>query len=204
VTFDRVTRRLHLYLALALLPWFLMYAASSLVFSHPKLLESRYDPARGWVDWRKRFEQPIAARIAIDAPAAERRAFAKRVLDEHHVACGSFGIHPIGKDVLEIWCGSFLKVTRLRFQTTTGMLTAEDRAFRVDHFLTGMHGRGGFEQESAGNLAWAIVVDLVCLGFLLWAATGILMWWKLRALRRWGALALAAGGVAFTAFMLGL
>ena len=35
LTFDRLNRRLHLYLALFFLPWFLVYGLSSAVFSHP-------------------------------------------------------------------------------------------------------------------------------------------------------------------------
>ena len=40
---------------------------------------------------------------------------------------------------------------------------------------------------------WAVIIDLVCLAFLLWIASGLYMWWGLRWLRRWGSIALAAG-----------
>jgi hypothetical protein len=39
---------------------------------------------------------------------------------------------------------------------------------------------------------------------LTWAASGIVMWWQSPHLRRWGALALAAGLISFVAFMFGL
>lgn len=35
-----------------------------------------------------------------------------------------------------------------------------------------MHGRGGFEDPRLFPLAWAVVIDLVCLSFLIWVVSG--------------------------------
>ena len=40
MTFSHANRRLHLYLALGLLPWLLMYGASSLPFAHGQFFEA--------------------------------------------------------------------------------------------------------------------------------------------------------------------
>lgn len=64
-----------------------------------------------------------------------------------------------------------------------------------------MHVRGGFEQESFLNDAWGGLVDLVCLGFLVWIATGIYMWWQLQQTRFWGGLAMTAGLLTFLLFL---
>jgi len=47
-------------------------------------------------------------------------------------------------------------------------------------------------------------VDLVCLGFIVWIATGIYMWWQLRRTRSWGFLALGSGVLLFLVFLLAL
>ena len=81
-------------------------------------------------------------------------------------------------------------------------MRAEDRRFRWDQFLTGMHARGGFDQEGLLVRSWSVVVDVVQIAILLWVATGFVMWWELRTHRRSGFLAIAAGVVSFVAFAL--
>ena len=84
------------------------------------------------------------------------------------------------------------------------LLTAEDDHFEIARFMTRMHGRGGVQHDRLLDNLWGVMVDLVCLGFLLWVASGLYMWWKVPRQRRWGAIALLAGLSCFIAFMLGL
>ena len=42
MSFDHFVRRLHLYLALTLLPWFFVYGISSIPFSHNSYFEGRF------------------------------------------------------------------------------------------------------------------------------------------------------------------
>ena len=80
----------------------------------------------------------------------------------------------------------------------------EDRRFRWDHFLTGMHARGGFEQEGILQRSWSVVVDLVSLAMIVWVASGLYMWWELPGQRRWGWLAIVGGVVSFLLFTMRL
>ena len=82
-------------------------------------------------------------------------------------------------------------------------LLAQDRRFRWDFVLKGLHGRAGFEQDSILSDGWAVAVDIVCVGILVWIGTGIYMWWKLRPTRGWGSLALG-GGIALFVMLLPL
>ena len=66
-----------------------------------------------------------------------------------------------------------------------------------------MHIRAGFVQESFLSDLWAVVVDIVCVAFVLWVATGLYMWWLQSQTRRWGALALGAGCLSFFLFVIG-
>ena len=83
-------------------------------------------------------------------------------------------------------------------------LVARDKGFRADQFISGMHATGGYGQERSINDAWAFVVDVVMVAVLLWAATGLYMWWKLGHARLWGAVALGSGIVVMTGFLLAL
>ena len=53
-----LNRRVHLYLGLALLPWFLMYGVSSIPFAHNAFFDQR-DRAKGLPQWTLRFESVV-------------------------------------------------------------------------------------------------------------------------------------------------
>ena len=55
MTFSHLNRRTHLYLGLALLPWFVMYGISSVPFAHNQVFEQR-DRAKGLPQWTLRAE----------------------------------------------------------------------------------------------------------------------------------------------------
>lgn len=93
-----------------------------------------------------------------------------------------------------------LMYAQLKYYADRKQLTVEDRRFRWDHFLTGRHARGGFEQEGLLVRSWRVVVDLVCLAIVLWIASGLFRWWGLPGSRRWGWIAIAAGTLSFVVF----
>jgi hypothetical protein len=60
-----------------------------------------------------------------------------------------------------------------------------------------MHFPSGYEHASFWNDFWAFMVDLACVGILLWIASGLLMWWRLPRMRGWGAIVAGAGLLSF-------
>ena len=56
MTLSHINRRLHLYLGLALLPWFFMYGISSIPFAHTPFFERR-DAAKRLPLWTLRAEK---------------------------------------------------------------------------------------------------------------------------------------------------
>ena len=185
MTFDRFNRRLHLYLGLSLLPWFFVYGVSSAPFSHAQYF-NQLDKAKGLPDWTPRFERPY------DVPVPEGgnlRTLAARIVKDAGID-GAFGAYRLGPNRINVYVHTFWRATQIQYRLDEKKLVAEDRRFRWDHFLTGLHARGGFEQEGLLQNSWSVVVDLVSLGMLVWIASGIYMWWNLRPVRRWGWLAL--------------
>ena len=196
MTFHRFVRRLHLYLGLFLLPWFLLYGISSVLFSHGRYFEGLYND--GKPNWTVRFDRPY--RIEIPA-SADQRAAGERILRDAGLK-GAFGTYrPNGRE-FHVYVYDFWSATQLKYYADRGRLVAEDRRFRLDHMLTGMHARSGFTQSSFLDDAWAVTVDLACLGMIAWIASGLYMWWKLSQTRAWGALALAGGATHFALFLL--
>lgn len=198
MTFSHFNRRLHLYLGLALLPWLLMYGLSSIPFAHNQFFQKR-DEAKKIPLWTVRAERPLDRPVP-QQPAALRE-FGRQLLQEFGIAQPNFGVYQPNKNTVNVFAFSFLKSTRIVYVIDQKKATVEDRRFRFDQFLTGLHNRGGFEQDGFLQKSWGVVVDVVCVSFILWIATGITLWWGVPSTRRWGWLALVSGAVSFAVFV---
>ncbi|MBI4874293.1 MAG: hypothetical protein HY822_06650 [Acidobacteria bacterium] len=196
MTFDRFNRRLHLYLAMFLLPWFFLYGLSSLPFSHGEYFQKLSGPPQRMVH----FDRPYSIDIP---PGADLKTIGAKILADNGVQ-GDFGTYrPNGRELV-LYLPNFLSPTEVRYFADRQRVVSTSPAFRWSQFLTRIHTRGGFEHASFASHVWAYLVDLTCLGLLVWMASGICMWWNLRATRLWGAVALAAGLTAFALFLIKL
>ena len=197
MTVAHVNRRLHLYLGLSLLPWLFMYGISSIPFAHNQYFERR-DAAKGIPLWSLRSTHSVDAAIPEDP--GQLRRFGASLLQQADITADTFGAYRQSPTQVNVYVYSFWNSTQLKYFADQKRLTVEDRRFRWDHFLTGMHARGGFEQDSWVVRSWSVIVDLVCLAIVIWIASGLYMWWALPGSRRWGVAAIAAGALTFTFF----
>lgn len=198
MTFPHLNRRTHLYLGLFLMPWVLLYGVSSIPFSHSAYFDAR-DKAKGLPNWTQRFERAYD----VPVPEGDLRPLAQRVVADAGLAGlnSSYGAYRQSPEQINVYVYTFWKSTQLKYFVKEKRLVCEDGRFRWDHFLTGMHAKGGFEQDGFLHDSWAVVVDLVGLAFLLWVFSGIYMWWHLPALRGWGWAALLGGCATFGLFV---
>ncbi len=194
MTFDHINRRVHLYLALFLLPWFAMYGISSLTIHHRSLFRPEAEP-----DWTPVFDRPYSLHLD---PSSELDAMASAIMREAGFS-GPFRATQPSPEKIEIRRNSFWSTTKVVYNIPEQRLVATQQRFAVDQFLVRMHVRAGFHGHLGSNL-WAYTIDLVCVGFLLWVFSGLYMWWKVRRTRKWGMIALAAGGLSFAAFLASL
>ena len=201
MTFAHLTRRTHLYLGLALLPWFLMYGISSIPFAHSQFFE-QCDAAKGLPLWTLRATHTVDVPVP-DGPQ-ELRALGTTLLRQADVPATSFGVYRQSPTQVNVYAYSFRRSTQLKYFIDQKRMTVEDRRFRWDHFLTGMHARGGFEQEALLDRSWSVIVDLVCMAIVLWVASGLYMWWGLPGSRTWGWVTIVAGAMVFVFFTLRL
>jgi hypothetical protein len=168
-----------------------MYGLSSIPFSHARYFDER-DRTKGLPLWETRFERDYD--IAIPAEGS-LRPVGEKIMKDAGLE-GAFGVYRQGPNQIHVYIYTFWKSTQLKYLVAEKKLVAEDRRFRFEHFLTGMHARGGFEQGGLQNL-WSWIVDLVCLAMVLWVVTGLVMWWRLQQRRTWGWVALFAGAASF-------
>jgi hypothetical protein len=198
MTYSHLNRRAHLYLGLFLTPWVLMYGFSSIPFAHHDYFEQR-DKALGLPMWTKTYEGvydlgPIPS-------AGSLRPLAAKVARDFQLQNESYGAYRPNPQQVVIYIHTFWKATQFRYFVEEKRIVREARRFRWEHFFTAMHARGGFEDRRFLSVAWSVLVDLVCLGFLLWIVSGLYMWWSLPGLRNWGWIAVAGGLLSFTLFI---
>jgi hypothetical protein len=201
MTVAHLNRRTHLFLGLALLPWFLMYGLSSIPFAHTAFFERR-DAAKGLPMWTLRATHTVD--LPVPEEPLELRALGAALLRQAGVSTSSFGVYRQSPTQLNVYAYSFRHSTQLKYFIDQHRMTVEDRRFRWDQFLTGMHGRGGFEQEGLLDRSWSVIVDLVCLAIALWIASGLYMWWGLQGSRTWGFITIGAGATTFLFFTMRL
>jgi hypothetical protein len=183
----KLIRRLHLYFGLTLLPWFIGYGVSSAFFLHPEWGQRAYGPPA----WTVRMEKPYQSP---DEPDLQKLG---AILLKEVGLEGAYGTYQPAPDRVNVYLPNFRQATQVIWDKKKGTLRVEDKQFRWDHFSTGWHARGGFQHDYFLHDLWAVVVDIVSLGYVLWVVTGVLMWWQLRKLRLWGGLAIGSGVLLF-------
>ena len=196
--FPHINRRTHLYLGLFLTPWVLMYGVSSIPFAHNDYFEER-DKALGVPLWTKTFDGPFDLGPVTESGSLKQ--LGEPVVRQFKLEDSSYGVYRQGPNQINIYVHTFWKSTQFKYFIDEKRLTAEDRRFRWEHFLTGMHARGGFEDGRFFHTLWAVLIDAVCIAFLAWIASGIYMWWSLPGLRKWGWVAVLAGIGSFSIFL---
>jgi hypothetical protein len=76
-------------------------------------------------------------------------------------------------------------------------LKAEIQRVSPSQAVVRMHFRGGYLQSTFQDKFWGLLVDLACIGIIIWTGSGLIMWWRLPWLRAWGALAVVGGACSF-------
>lgn len=110
---------------------------------------------------------------------------------------GGYFVYRVNPKQINVTRPDFLAPVRMLYDIDERRLTVERRDFSWRPFLSGLHTRGGYDLDGFWDSAWAVCVDVVSVGLLLWMASGIYMWWHLPSTRAWGWMALGAGTLCF-------
>jgi hypothetical protein len=186
-------RRTHLYLGMIMLPWMAMYAVSTFLLNHGE----HFRPRPADLQWRLLWEKDCALEVPPGNDAL--RDTVQRLLTDNGVS-GAFGVQRQGQR-LSINVLNFFAPTRLTYDVAGKKLRAETRNHTWAEVLIRLHERTGYGRGGFLHDLWAVIVDVFCVGTLAWIATGLYLWWKLSATRRWGFVAIG-GGVATITILL--
>jgi len=191
--FSKLLRRTHMYLALFLGPWVLMYAASTFVMNHRAWFrgETPRPPS-----WEVVSRAPYAGEFP---PGADKDVMARQIL----ASVGADGAHQanLREGKLIIQRNEATHPLRLSYFTADNLLMVERQKFEAPAFLERMHRRRGFQQPYPLEDTWAFSVDLFIAVMLFWTLSGMWMWWEMKVTRNWGALSMLAGAVLFAIFL---
>jgi hypothetical protein len=185
MTFAHFVRRAHLYTGLFLLPWVIMFGVSTMPINHQAPEPPNWTPIG-----EHTFDAPV--------PAAEDnlRPLGRQMMNAAGIE-GGYWVYRVSPRQVQVGHPDFLAPVRMNYFPEEKRLVVERRPFSLRPFLSGMHTRGGYDMGGFGDSLWAVFVDAVCVGLILWIASGIYMWWGLPSTRRWGWLALGAGAACF-------
>ena len=190
-------RRTHLYLGLVLLPWVIMFGVSSIPLNHN---DPSAPPA-----WVTIADMPLNTDVPATNKAEDLRGVGRAMMNAAGVS-GGFYVNRPNPGQLNVHHPKFVGSTRLFYYIDEKRLVAERQAFAPRMFIMGLHMRAGYTLGGFWDSLWAVFVDLVSVGLLLWIVSGLIMWWKIpgTGLRRWGWIALASGAACFAVIMLRL
>lgn len=196
---SKVLRRTHMYLALFLGPWVVMYAVSTMVMNHRELFIRIY--GRGPAPFEKVSESTYPGGFAVGTSPEEMTAAILRhvELDGAHTSPP-----PRGDGTLVFQRQDIVRPYRITYTPADGKVVVERARFQWNAFMNALHRRRGYQHPYALDDVWAVMVDLFIVAAVLWALSGLWMWWELKAARKWGAASLAVGVALFAFFLVRL
>lgn len=189
-------RRIHMYLGLFFTPWVIVYALSTVAMNHRDHLRLLY--GEGPPRYERLYERGYAAAFSADATPQQKGVQVLRDL-------GLDGAHNVPKPApdgtITIQRLDPKTPLRIRYQPARQSVEVSRMVFETPAFLERMHRRRGFQYPYLADDVWAVLVDGFIVAMLFWFASGLWMWWEMRATRRLGALAIGAGALLFTLFL---
>jgi len=192
---SKVLRRSHMYLALFLSPWLLMYTLSTLAMNHRDIFIAKY--GRGPVPFHQERVQEFDAAVPEGASAKEQARMILMALDLD----GAHNVNQRPDGTLMINRNDLTQPRRITYRPGGRQLVIEKAEPRANALLERFHRRRGYATGYALDNAWAMTVDLFVIAMVAWVLTGIWMWWEMKPVRRSGALAVAGGNALFALFV---
>ncbi len=192
---SKIIRRTHMYLALFLSPWVLMYALSTIAMNHRPLFRAMYDDQP--IVWETEKEMSYTATFSENT---ERWMVGDQILSDLNLE-GNHRTQGSLERRITITRNDPLAIRRITYDPKAQTLKIERQVLRAVPLLEHMHRRRGYATSYLSDDLWAITVDLFIFASVIWVASGIWMWWELKVTRRWGTVSVV-GGIALFLFFL--
>ena len=190
---SKLIRRTHMYLALFLTPWMLMYALSTMAMQHRDWFSAEGQPVEYVRERTTTYDGGFA-------PNAAPKEMGEQLLT-HLEMRGQFQAKQLDDGKLEVVRFNPVQNRRLTFNPSDKSVVIEAAVVSTQRSLEALHRLRGYQSGFASRTAWAVVVDLVIAGIVFWCLSGLWLWWQLKTTRRLGALCASAGLLCFVVFL---
>ena len=195
---SKVVRRTHMFLALFLFPWVLMYALSTLVMNHRAIFVGAYGEGPIPFVEERRFVYD-----GVFPENAELRTISKQIL----MSVGLDGAHGVSRrkdGTIAINRNDLVSPRRLTYSPADRTLVIERMQPRPNAFLERFHRRRGYATGYRLDTVWAVSVDLFIIAMVFWVLSGLWMWWEMKVTRLLGLVSLVGGVGVFALYLLTL
>lgn len=196
VNFSLIVRRAHMYLALFLAPWMLMYALSTLAMAHREFVLSFYPTKTPAWTGEREMDYSRAFPAGTTTEQMGKQILMDLGLDGTHRISGGQGGKPLAIERLHS-----LALRRISYDPVTQKVAVQKEEFRSLNFLERLHRRRGFQHPYALEDGWAFSVDLTAITMIFWSLSGVWLWWTIRPTRIWGGLCIVIGLGLFGIFL---
>ena len=156
-----------------LAPWLFIYAFSTFMVNHGSVFRKMRPAPDAWNPvWEKDY--------SIDLPQGQIavRELAEDLLETEGISTARFGVNRNAQRAL-ITSQRFLNPVRITYRLADGRLIAEKREGSWVEALLRMHFRTGYGRGDLQQFVWGLIVDIVCVAFIVWMGTGFYLWWKI-------------------------
>ena len=183
-------RRTHMYLALFLAPWMLMYAVSTLVMTH----RTRFAPQAPFQAERSTTFDAVFPDNVDPRQVSEALLASLGLEGSHMVTRRKDGTYVVNR-------ADLLTPRRLTYTPADRRVVIERLPLQTSGLMNRFHRRRGYATGYALDTTWAVTVDVAIAAMMFWALSGLWMWWEMKATRGWGLVA-GLGGAGLFAFYL--
>jgi hypothetical protein len=194
-TISRLIRRVHMFTALFLGPWMLMYALSTLVMTHHEYVRSFYSSKNPAMVTERELDYSRSFPTNLTREQIGQQILQDLGLDGTHSVSGGRNGKP-----LVISRQHSLSTRRVTFDPPARKVVIEKEEFRTPTFLERLHRRRGYNHPYALEDTWGFSVDVAVVIMVFWSLSGLWLWWEMKSVRLWGTLALVSGLGLFALF----
>ncbi len=194
--FLKILRQTHMYLALFLIPWILVYALSTLSMNHYQFLKDVFGTTPPQYTQIKEMQYPGVFSENASPEMVARQILNDLDLDGSHYIRGNLNDHH-----MTITRSDPIALKRITFFPEEKRITLEQADFQMPNFLNFLHGRRGYQHDYLIDDAWAFSVDLFLVAMIFWIFSGMWLWWKIKKTRRLGTIFILSGIGLFCLFI---
>lgn len=190
-------RKIHMYLALFIMPWMLIYSISTMMMNHRDLILSFYKSPQPAFETTQTMGVPDDLVLDQNPSGNAEQILNYLDMDGKHNVNGGENDRP-----LVINRQDPFGQKRITYNPEQKTIKVEEQNFRLQTFMEQIHRRRGFDTPYFFEDVWGFTVDLAILAILFWVLSGLWMWWEIKQARKWGAISAGSGLLLFALFLI--